>query len=67
MDVGYIPWTPKGGKGIDGTNKKADKGKGGKDGWWSKGGKGKQKDKGEKGQGKGASAGGGGKGDTYFA
>eukprot|EP00971_Amphidinium_carterae_P316399 6288833-Amphidinium_carterae.1 len=40
MDLGYIPWTPKGGKGKDGKNKKVDKGKGGKDGWWSKGGKG---------------------------
>eukprot|EP00971_Amphidinium_carterae_P151531 3004135-Amphidinium_carterae.2 len=32
MDLGYIPWTPKGGKGKDGQAKKGDKGKGGKDG-----------------------------------
>eukprot|EP00971_Amphidinium_carterae_P343766 6483721-Amphidinium_carterae.1 len=44
MDLGYIPWSQKN-KGKDGKNIKADKGKGGKDGWWSKGGKGKSKDK----------------------
>eukprot|EP00971_Amphidinium_carterae_P184773 3668420-Amphidinium_carterae.1 len=38
MDLGCIPWSNKG-KGKDGKNKKSDKGKGGKDGWWNKGGK----------------------------